>query len=130
MSALAMILMAAMAVPGDGSEQVSAETIEKRLDLRGRWELELVGYFQGACYSEEQLCRILHVQDDGGGVLRLSMPKFGEHGLVFIPCSGTYHQVGDLVVINFRVVAEKTPDSFRDNIPKGCLILHRVKSRK
>ena len=36
-SALAMVLMAAMTVPGNGPEKVSGE-VEKRLDLRGEWE--------------------------------------------------------------------------------------------
>jgi hypothetical protein len=37
MSTLAMILTAAMAVPGDGSEKVSGELVEEKLDLRGQW---------------------------------------------------------------------------------------------
>jgi hypothetical protein len=37
MSALAMILVAAMGLPGDGSEKVSGE-MEQGLDLRGTWE--------------------------------------------------------------------------------------------
>src|SRR5262249_54447851 len=36
-SALVMVLMAAMAVPGNGPEKVSGE-VEQRLDLRGEWE--------------------------------------------------------------------------------------------
>ena len=37
MSALAMILTAAMAVPGSGPEKVSID-MERRLDLRGEWQ--------------------------------------------------------------------------------------------
>jgi hypothetical protein len=41
MSALAMILTAAMVVPGDGPEKVSGELCRmRRLDLRGEWKLE------------------------------------------------------------------------------------------
>jgi len=36
-SAFAMILMATMAVPGNGPEKVSEE-VEQRLDVSGEWE--------------------------------------------------------------------------------------------
>ena len=44
MSALAMILTAAMVVQGDGPEKVSGELSPmRRLDLRGEWELDFKG---------------------------------------------------------------------------------------
>ena len=54
-SALAMVLMAGMAVPGNGPDKVSAE-VEERLDLSGEWE--------GTLRSDKrQVCPV--IIDDG-----------------------------------------------------------------
>ncbi len=127
MSALAMILAAAMAVPGAGPEKVSEGKIQKRLDLRGRWELnlatELLGNISAGIYSEEELRRMLRIHDDDGENIQMSIPKVGKAGLVFVPCTATYRKTGDCMEIRFHIIPEKTPAEFRDHIPEGRLIL-------
>lgn len=126
MSALAMILTAAMAVPGDGPERVSGELSQmRRLDLRGKWKLEFLGGTLEPL-SREEVIRALRIQDMGEGRLRMALPKTYKGDLVFIPYTGTYRQERDRVVIHFRIVAEKTPTAFRDHFPQGCIILHRI----
>jgi hypothetical protein len=128
MSALAMILSAAMSVPGDGPEKASGEIAKlQRLDLRGEWKVEFDRYCEVTGWSGKQWCRVLRIQDMGGGRLRMAVPKIGkDNDLVFIPCTGTYSQERDRVVIHFRIVEEKTPAVFRGNIPQGCIIFYRV----
>jgi hypothetical protein len=127
MSALAMILTAAMAVSGDGPERVSGETRQIKLDLRGEWKLEFDGGTLESL-SREELLRALRIQDMGEGKLRMALPKSYKGDLVFIPYTGTYRQEKDRVVIHFRMVVEKTPTAFRDHFRRGCIILHRIKS--
>src|SRR5262245_34117632 len=67
MSALMLILTAAMVVPGDGPEKVSGEVSEKEqgLDLKGKWEGSLHtilpdhSYFTGpATYQDGKLTAV------------------------------------------------------------------------
>jgi hypothetical protein len=130
MSALAMILTAAMVVPGDGPEKVSGEIKKgERLDLRGKWKLEF-GAGTLETLTREELIRALRIQDMGEGRLRMALPKSYKGDLVFIPYTGTYRQERDRVVIQFRMVVEKTPTAFRDHYRRGYIILHRIKSDK
>jgi hypothetical protein len=50
-SALAMVLMAGIVVPGNGPEKVSGEMKLERLDLSGKWEAIL--FLQGDVYRGE-----------------------------------------------------------------------------
>src|SRR5579875_2796846 len=93
MSALALILTAAMAVPGDGPEKMPGEISHKRLDLRGRWELVYDGRFSASeIMSGKQWLRALRIQDLGEGKLRMALPTSYKDDLVFIPCTATYCQ--------------------------------------
>ena len=54
-SALAMVLMAAMAVPANGPEKVSGEVKDERLDLRGDW--------RGTSVNSEGRRQVVYVRD-------------------------------------------------------------------
>jgi hypothetical protein len=126
MSPLAMILTAAMTVPGIGPEQVSGEVQEPRLDLSGEWEgvyfnskeklsARLADGFLTVTLVHDggQSTSRLAIQfaDDGGGKLRVGM--FGNP-----PSSpGSYRQARDGLVIIFEG-------------NQVTLTLHRVKPTK
>jgi hypothetical protein len=140
MSALAMILTAAMMVPGDGPEKVSAEVRKPQpLDLRGKWKgirkTEKGEYEVLASDGMSQLsCRPLprgkqgpsyltpRITDEGKGKLRLMW--FDN------PCLGIYEQDGDRLTICFRDVRKGRPISLRTVGGQELLILHRIKPRK
>jgi hypothetical protein len=125
MSALAMILTAAIVAPGDGPEKVSGEMQPLRLDLRGEWEFECEGLTLSPM-NGEGLIRRLRIQDEGGGRLRMTVPQFGKIN-VFVPYTGTYGQEKDRVLIHFHISAEKGSAVYRDNLKQGCIILKRLK---
>jgi hypothetical protein len=126
MSALAIILAAVMVVPADGPEKASGEIAKPlRLDLRGKWEFECEGVSVSPI-SGEELIRRFGIQDEGGGRLRMAVPKFGKNG-VFIPYTGTYSQEKDRVLIHFHISAQKDSAVYRDNLKKGCIVLNRLK---
>jgi hypothetical protein len=142
MSALAMILTAAMMVPGDGPEKASGEIARERqpLDLSGEWE----GTLQDATtpkggikmkakmlaedfyYSKEPDLRfyrgLAEVYDEGAGRMRFE-PEAGK-------ILGIYQQDGDRVIMCIGDANGNRPDSFRIGKGQQLLILHRVKSRK
>jgi len=134
MSALAMILTVAMAVPGNGPENVSWEIEEQRLELTGEWEgvwLDSrggvkVGLQDGELFTQPMPCTIHHipfsVKSAGKGQLQLKINGSSHHA--------RYRCEGDRVVICYSEVGEKCPDSIRLDKGRELLILHRVKPRK
>jgi hypothetical protein len=139
-SALGMVLMAAMAVPGNGPEKASGE-VEQGLDLRGKWkgvwksdkaEYEVNQLGEGwswGSWSYQRLpkdapCLILipDIADEGESKLRLTW--------VGDPCVGIYKQDGDRLTICFCDARKSRPTSFRAGNGQELLILHRVKPGK
>ncbi len=138
MSALAMILTAAMVVPGDRPEKVSAELVEpQRLDLRGEWkgvwrqgkdkrfsvssnESRLVG-IRG---SSVTLIDTKDIIDDGRGQLHGTW-LFAENGI-----HGIYKWEGKRLFICFSRRPDPPPTSFAGTDSQDLLILRRVNSRK
>jgi hypothetical protein len=140
-SALAMVLMAAMAIPGNGPEMVSAE-MEQGLDLRGDWE--------GTCKTsdgtdwEAQLhfprfsTRRGHLTLTAGGALNFQAVTLTDEGAgrlritwsdgVIFP--GIYEQQDDRAVICFSRAERGYPTEFRGGDGQHLLILRRVKPRK
>jgi hypothetical protein len=139
MSALAMILTAAMIVPGDGPKMVSGET-KQRLDLSGVWVGEWKsggsdrdtplrvrlrkGVFvaKGDNWDRPDKIKITKVIDEGNGNIRFTL------GLE--SCVGIYHQEADRLSICFCIVPQDRPTSFRPREYQWLFILHRVKRRK
>ena len=78
-SALAMILAAAMAVPGDGSESVSMEMVQG-LDLSGTWK-----GFNGNRVMEDQFKLLLAKSDswvdEGAGKMRFKIRGVTYYGI-------------------------------------------------
>lgn len=142
MSALAMILTAAMAVPGDGPEKVSGEIAEQqRLDLRGEWKGKLSKYDRkygeiaakvhlsgGRLKAEDNAKPDEFVADvpvsfidEGDGKFRL---RLDEDQLYL----GIYRQEGDRLIACFG--DKHRPNEFKLTERRGLIILHRAKSRK
>jgi hypothetical protein len=132
-SALAMVLMAAMAVPGNGPEKVSVE-IEQGLDLTGEWEgvwLDSKGGTKvrlqdGELFLRPMPCTIL--------LIPFSVKSAGKRQLQ-LKINGSSHRAryrceDDRVVICYSEVGEKCPDSMRLDKGREFLILHRVKPGK
>jgi hypothetical protein len=140
MLALAMILTAAVVVPGDGAEKVSAEiTAPQPLDLRGEWEgvwetgrvkYAVKQLAEGGAWSYQLIPKgrwgpaylIPDFIDEGVGNLRVNW--------VDDPCLGIYKQDGYSLTICFRDARKGRPQSFRTDHGQNLLILHRVKPRK
>ena len=138
-SALAMILAAAMAVPGRGLEKVSGET-EQRLDLSGVWVGEWkdggahadtplrvrlrkgVFVVKGDNWDRPDKIKITKVIDEGNGNMRFTL------GLE--SCVGIYREEADHLSICFCIVPQDRPTSFRPTEKQYLFILHRVKSGK
>lgn len=147
MSALAMILTAAMAVPGDGPEKVSGEIAEEaklqRLDLSGEWEGKWTynGVTADVMLRDGELCRFacrcqqaglirellpFTFIDEGRGKLRIHSPWSGNGQSL-----GIYRQQSDKLVIYYRDAENGRPTAFRAaGEEHNTLIFHRVKSRK
>ena len=138
-SALAMVLMVAMAVPGNGPEKVSGEVEQERLDLRGEWrgelrskshgvppmshEVELAGgrvrlRAHGKTISDAP-CQIT---DEGSGRLRIKVRHLESLGI--------YRWDGDRLTISYKLNDLGWPNSFRVDEDQSLLILHRVKPGK
>jgi hypothetical protein len=132
MSALAMILTAAMVVTGDVPEKVSGE-VERRLDLSGEWEgtstdgslsgvVRLVKDKATSYVPTSKSIVTFKVVDEGGG--RFCIPH-GERELL-----GIYRYQDDNHVILCVSQHGHRPQSFRRGDGQALCILHRVKPRK
>jgi hypothetical protein len=132
MSALAMILTTAMAVPGDGPKKVSME-MEQRLDLSGEW----FGTKDDGCVASDILllpgrgtvclggCLVADpfvCFDRGHGVADV---KWGSENFL-----GIYRQQGDIVIICFSATSRGRPTAFRSGDDRILFALHRIKSHK
>jgi hypothetical protein len=129
MSALAMILTAAMVVPGDVPEKVSGE-MEQGLDLSGEWEGTIT--YGGEAKDvvmldftliEFEWSRVYlsnwKVQDEGQGRFRLIE--------VFRPYIGIYEWRSDCLALCYAKADIGRPTSFQASDGQILLILHRVK---
>jgi hypothetical protein len=108
-SALAMVLMTAMTVPGNGPEKVSGE-VEQRLDLSGEWEGTwrlgkgklLDARLSGGNLTVQDnailVMRTIRFLDEGNGKGRLSCG-----GGSFIPATYEYKQSEDHVIISYSI---------------------------
>jgi hypothetical protein len=133
-SALAMVLAAAMAVPGSGTEAVSGET-EQGLDLRGRWEGVYINADEGMMEARLLDGGIGLATGEGGSFVKSIFSDEGGGKVRFIlndaaKYLGIYEQQGDRVVICFRFADDGWPSSIRIAQGQHLLILHRVKPRK
>jgi hypothetical protein len=130
MSTLAMILTAAMVVPGDGPKMESRE-IEQGLDLSGTWEgtfhaidgeVWTIHLTRARCRCESKRAMSEYdnpFRDDGGGKLHIHN-RPGRLGI--------YRQEGDHLIICLG--DEYRPTTFRTTDGQNLLILHRVKPSK
>jgi hypothetical protein len=133
MSVLAMILTAAMVVPGDGPKMESGE-VEQQLDLNGVWQgiIKYGDKTRDVIFNDSGLC----VWEGGNGSLSLwEVHDEGQGRFRFVEDSrrtyaGIYEQREDYLAICYRKESEGRPASFRATDGQGLLILHRVKPRK
>jgi hypothetical protein len=128
-----MVLMVAMAVPGNGPERVSGET-EQGLDLRGEWEGVLVwlGRARPVVLSGEtlwwrrkgsvELWSIDCMIDEGGGKFRFKWVAYPTHGI--------YERRPDTILMCYGSMSEGRPSAFEVGKNRELLILHRVKPRR
>jgi hypothetical protein len=124
-SALAMVLTAAMAVPGNGPEMVSAE-MEQKLDLRGEWVIPLPDGSEITA-SGEDITHAWKLRDEGNGHFRMTLTFLGSEA----PMEGTYRQDGDQIALSVRDTADDPFDTGRwSGGGIHYIILHRVKPRK
>jgi hypothetical protein len=138
MSTLVLMLTAAMAVPGNGPESISAE-MEQGLDLRGEWE----GTWRladGPLYyatidrkllfgypDPDEAGIILYVDsfiDEGNGRFQIR-PKDDDSCWL-----GIYEQSNDRVRMCFVEEGKQRPTAFSGGNGQHLLILHRVKPGK
>jgi hypothetical protein len=121
-----LVLMMAMAVPGNGPEMESGEIIEdQRLDLRGEWRVttdrtSFLGDFEFEA-SGSEVVKEFDIRDEGNGRLRL---KYA------IDLLGIYKQQGDRIIITCAYVKDGWPTSFEKKEPYAHINLDRVKPRK
>lgn len=137
MSALAMILTAAMVVPGNGPEMVSGE-VERGLDLSGEWEgkwcdqivqggIPILAKVESGTFSyrfkhENSFISIGKFHDEGEGKFR-----FEDQGCIWL---GIYRQDRGTVILCFHEADQRRPHSFETGDHQDLLILHHVKPRK
>ena len=136
-SALAIILTAAIAIPGNGPDMVSGE-IEQGLDLHGQWKGTWV-YEDGVCYDADTdesrsligftgnmmtSLELSDIIDEGRGKCRMKW-FWSEDGW----CRGIYRQDGDRLTICFCDRRGPRPTSFRAAKGQHLLVLRRVKPR-
>lgn len=122
MSALAMILTAAMVVPGDGPKYESAKIVQ-RLDLSGKWK----GYCNpGLPIGEHEMnFKGWGVIDEGAGRVRLKLPSVdGVSWTVY----GIYEQDGDRLKICFSIDGKSRPTRFDGGGDQYLYDIRRVKS--
>jgi len=130
-SELAMILTAAMAVPGSGPE---AKAAPERPLLPGEWEGtrtdgagatwkvvlrdgKLTGTIEEFSFSIE-----FKPIDEGDGKMRV---KFDD-----LRCVGIYKRERDRITICFRTDGKERETEFSSGGPRELFILHRVKRNK
>lgn len=135
MWALTMILAAALAVPGDVPEKVSAEVKRspQPLDLRGEWKGTLRNY-HGLC-AKVQLSggRLIMEDNTGPGESAADFPvSFVDEGngkfrlrLNFLCYLGIYRKEGDSFIGCFS--EKHRPSEFKLTERRGLIELHRVK---
>lgn len=136
MSALAMILAAAMVVPANGPEKVSGAVVREPqpLDLSGEWE--------GTLWDSESKNKgswtvklndrwlvvergidshrlLWQMTDEGRGKVKVKLLR-----TVY---AGIYRQERDRVIIALRDSKRDRPNSFRTGDDQSLLILRRVK---
>lgn len=133
MSTLAMILTAAMGVPGDVPERESGQIAETQpLALSGEWKgswSNSSGNFKVIVTREKVSLAdnrapimVWIVRDEGEGRIQLNYWM-----LTYL---GIYRQEGDRLLICLREASQGRPTSFRVSDGQDLLILHRVKPRK
>lgn len=144
MSALAMILTAAMMVPGDGSgwEKTFAEVVAAPapLDLRGEWKGRvLVKDKENESEVEVTITNgRMQVQSEGrsvGGDLEVLFNREGKVRFKWATktCHGIYRQEGDRFVLCLQQddkYGAGYPTSFRAGTDQTLSIFHRVKPGK
>lgn len=133
-SAMAMVLMAAMAIPGNGPERASGE-VKQGLDLRGRWEglwvtdhwtyrVELNEMVMKPSADDVEPCHDIELTkliDEGQGQLSFRIGQYDVHGI--------YKWDGDCFLVCFSPPSCPRPTSFTDR-QDDLFILHRVKPGK
>ncbi len=122
MSALAMILTAAMAVPADGPEKVSGEIVRRELDLSGKWR----GVLHHVNGSKQEI-EIISFEgwgavDEGAGRVRFKDQ--------FRTAYGIYEQRGDRLMICIALNGKPRPTRFRAGDENLLLVLRRVRFSK
>jgi hypothetical protein len=142
-SAMTMVLLATMAVPGDGPEKVSGE-MEQRLDLRGEWvgerqfddgkvwHIELSnGEFKFKSKEIRLLLPVGCIKDEGNGRLRVDFLKSAQGtGNSSRARLGIYKQEDGFIIMCWGETGKERPSSFRPANAESVLILHRIKPRK
>lgn len=144
MSAMAMILTAAMMVPRNGPEMESGEMVQESqpLDLSGEWEGVWWFHTDGQLQVHSRDSRLVGVRkpgannwvgsaidtcdfiDEGHGRLR------GTWDLTNSEIRGIYRQDRDRLILCFSQTPRLRPTSFQVGGTQHLLILHRVKPRK
>lgn len=123
MTALAIILTAAMVLPENGSEKVSGEMVREAqpLDLSGEWEVtwqdSLGRTWQGKLKN---------------GRLECKRPGLTAHGTLKSgdEKEGIYKWEGDRLFLCFSTGRNGRPTSFRGGAGQELFILRRIKPRK
>lgn len=121
MSALAMILTAAMVVPGDGRERVSMEMVQV-FDLSGEWKARWIDDRWGVGIETAPHKLLANTVFEGVNKLRITY-RGGCH-------LGIYKEEANHVVICLREPGRGRPRDFRVKPDQELLILHRAKPRK
>jgi hypothetical protein len=137
-STLAMVLIAAMAVPGNGPEMVSGEMKQERLDLSGEWVGER-RFGDGQIWQTElskgefkfkegkelvSLLPVEFIKDEGNGRLRIDFP------LIEVTILGLYKRENGRIIMCWGELRKERPSSFRAAKAESILILHRIKPGK
>lgn len=137
MSALVLILTAAMAVPGSGPEKVSKEG-KQEPDLSGVWK----GTYRsgrGLTSSIELREKVIQVTYKGRRLpnfdIDLTKATFEGHGKVRVTwyginCLAIYRQDGDSLILSVTTADQGWPKSLKPTPDHDLFILHRVKPRK
>lgn len=135
-SALAMVLMTAMVVPGNGSEKASGE-MEQGLDIHGEWKgiwygchgntvnvRFCEGFIELTDNNGEGLGARVAFTDEGKGKFRLRIDD--DDRTTYL---GIYRQEGDRIIACLG--GNHRPKDFLPSEEHDILfIVHRVKSRK
>jgi hypothetical protein len=135
MSALAMILTAAMAVPGNGPEMDLGEIVEvQRLDLSGEWEGTLCSPPDSISPVALEKGHIHFLARNGSLGQRFVCVQEGASTMRARWSGETYlgifrYEEGELRLC-FSKAGRERPTSFQSGAYRWLLILHRVKPRK